>query len=234
MDAKPQPLLLDRHGGRLRLALVLLLFTLFAVTGRFLEDSLVQQVRKDCGSLFADRLVPAALLVRLTDELHARYQTMNRSLADAAVPGADLDFRLNESDARFDQLLGQYERTYLVENEAEHLDAFRRAFADYRTREKTLAGAPPGSLASDERGSYDRAFTNARSELQALTDVQLEVGAELNEHSLRDTSSISALSYLQGGIAFVFGLIAAALAMGIGTSRRPPASVTMPTDPTLH
>jgi hypothetical protein len=234
MEVKPEPLFLDRRGGRVRLALVLLLFTLFAVTGRFLEDSLVKQVRKDCGSLFADRLVPAALLVRLTDELHARYHTINRSLADDVAAGADLDFRLSESDARFDQLLGQYEKTYLVEDEAEHLHSFRRAFDDYRAREKVLAGERPGSVASDERRSYDQAFTNARSELQALTDVQLVVGAQLNEHSLRDTSGISALSYLQGGIAFVFGLIAAALAMGIGASRRQPASVTLPADPTLH
>ncbi len=222
----PKPSLqLDRHSGRVRLALVLLLLTLLALTGRFIEDSLVKQVQKDCGSLFADRLVPATLLVRMTDELHTRYHALQQSVAGDGKPGDDLRFRLSESDAQFKDLVDQFEQTYLVQAEATHLRKFQASLDNYRAQEQTLLGAP-----SQGMKYLHQSFAHARNELKALTAVQLDVGTQLNEGSLRDTSSISTLSYLQGAIAFIFGLIASALAMGLGTTRRKASQ----TDPRLH
>jgi len=216
MRHSPSKWLAGSGPKRFRLAVVLLAMFLVLVAGKLWEDALVERLRGDCTSLFADRLLPATTLFHLSDEMHARQRTLERFVNEGGTAVADVRYHLGRHDARLEMLTHQIEQTYLVADEARHLQAFRSALTAYKEAERVLLQ----QRAADQAGRYgtelEKAFDSVHSELLSLTAVQEAVGKQLRDESVASASSVLSLLYFQLGVAFVLGLLASGLAVTLG------------------
>lgn len=206
----------ESRGGRFRLAVVLLALAGTIMAGKFWEGLYVDNLRRDCGSLFQDRLLPTIMLFQLLDEVHARRATLDAHLYhDARERKESLDYALGKHDATIEQLLRQFERTYLVDEESRTLSELRRSLRNYGDAEKAaLARSTTGEGRRDD-AVLAAAFDEIHGELVQLTRVQETVGNDLKEDSRISAAQVSFLLYFQLGVAFVLGLMASGLALSL-------------------
>lgn len=215
---------------RYRLAIVLLALTLAVLGSKLVEDVFIERLRQDCSSLFLDRLRPATMLFHLGDRMHLKEKAIAAYLSEPAPGDAGaLQYALGQHDGRIEQILSEFDQTYLVGNESEYLRDLRLALAEYRaTEEDLIRRRRSGQPASVDR--LDEPFSKVRQQLLVLSKLQEDVGQELERDSEASASGVTGLLYFQLGVAFVLGLIAAWLASSLGTSR----SSKPPRDPRLH
>ncbi len=226
-------LLRGPRASRFRLAVVLLLMFTTILAGKFWEDAYVENLRRDCGSLFEDRLMPATMLYRLGDQVHNKREELEEYLhGDESPDTPSLEYRIGKHDAAIESLIDDIEHTYLVDEESRLLSELRQAVSDYDKKERALLERHRAG----EKVRYGRemraAFSRVRDELTALTEVQEEVGKKLNKDSVASAAHVTSLLYFQLGITFVLGLLASGLAMsleGQSVQPRPEAG-----DPKLH
>lgn len=203
------------------------------LAGKFWEDAYVANLKRDCGSLFEDRLMPATMLYRLGDQVHNKREELEEYLHGDEIPNEpSLDYRIGKHDAAIESLIDDIEHTYLVDEESKLLVELREAISTYDKKERALIARHRAG----EKVRYDRemraAFSRIRSELTALTEVQEKVGKKLNKDSVASAAHVTSLLYFQLGITFVLGLLASGLAISLEgqTASSPPEK----RDPNLH
>jgi|GEM_PF-1798577 len=216
--------LLGNRPAAVRLAIVLLIMVATILAGKQWEDVHVESLRKECGSLFRDRLIPAATLFHLNDRFYSKRATFEGFLAgQVEEPHKTIDYRLGQHDTAIIAAIEEIEKTYLVDEESRRLSELRARLADYSQLEaERLALHRKG-----ENVNYDlpmrKAFGLVHDELLGLIKVQEEVGQQLNHDAIASAAQVTALLHLQLSITFLLGLIASALALGL-TPTRPPSS----------
>lgn len=218
----------QRLGSRratLRLAGLLLVITLSIVASKLAEDHFVENLRKDCSSLFADRLMPATTLFHLSDAIYQKRDVLVAHLRDkpGAASQANL-YRLGQQDAVIEHHIKTIEKTFLVNDETRLLRELRTSLRSYATIEEGLLRRHERGESTDGRAEIQPAFDELRAELLNLTKVQEAVGQELRRGTLESATSVTTLLYFQLGVAFALGLLASALAMSLRPQAPPPAS----------
>lgn len=206
------------RGATLRLAALLVVITMSIVASKVGEDHFVQSLRNDCGSLFSDRLMPAAMLFHLSDSVYRKRDDVMRHVrqgAQADVKG--IQYKLGQHDATIEQHIAAIEKTYLVDAETQLLRKLRASLAQYSKVENALLLQQENGPHLDESAELDAAFDELREELLHLTQVQESVGAELKSDSLASATHLTTLLYFQLGMAFALGTLASGLAMGLRT-----------------
>lgn len=209
----------QRLGSRratLRLAALLLVITMSIVASKLAEDHFVENLRKDCSSLFADRLMPATTLFHLSDAIYQKREVLITHLQDE--PGANSKehlYRLGQQDAVIEQHIKTIEQTFLVNDETRLLRELRTSLQNYATIEARLLRRHEKGEEADGRAEIQPAFDELRGELLNLTKVQEAVGLELRRDTLESATSVTTLLYFQLGVAFALGLLASALAMSL-------------------
>lgn len=209
-------------GAKFRLT-ALLLFMFTAILGsKFWEDSYIESLRRDCGSMFKDRLLPATTLFHLSDEVHTKRHTLEVYLqsADARQDPA-VEYEMGKHDAAITHLLREIERTYLVDEESRLLSQLRATLAVYNGLEQSLLTQHRNGQKVTYNGEIRAAFDEVRRELHGLIRVQQDVGQQLDRHSVASATHVTTLLYFQLGMAFVIGLLASGVAMTMGQSVRP-------------
>ena len=208
--------------GRFRLAVVLLMMCAALVGGKLLEESMVERLGRDCGSLFADRLIPATMLFHLSDQMHLKQRVLQRYLeGDAEVDAGKVRYELGQHDARLAMITEQFLKTYLVGDESRHLQDFRKALAAYQAAERRLLERKAAGEDVHYGAEMRAAFDVVRASLLSLTELQQTVGEDLQDDAVASASGIRSMLYLQLGIAFVLGLLASGLAMSLRTPTNP-------------
>lgn len=208
--------LLRRHG----IALMLLLMVAVVVGSTYWERSYVGAMQDSCSSMYEDRLMPAALLFHLADQVHTRRLVLEEHLAgqsDYAV--GQVYHELGRLDAGITGAIARIERTHLVEAESKLLNDLKAQLAEYARLERRALD----ELAAGKAVTYDAtlrsAFSALRAELIGLTEIQEVVGKDLSKRSYTAAAGASSLTHLQLGACFVLGLFASALAMGLRSKR---------------
>lgn len=207
-------------GAKFRLAAVLL-FTFTAILGsKFWEDSYIESLRRDCGSMFQDRLLPATTLFHLSDEIHTKRHTLEGYLRSAdANRDSAIEYEMGKHDAAIEHWVGQIEQTYLVAEESRLLNELKATLRAYNGIEQSLLDRRRAGQTVSYNSEIRSAFEQVRRELLGLTKVQQEVGRELNLHSVASATHVTALLYFQLGVAFILGLLASGLALTMGPLR---------------
>lgn len=119
--------LLGDRAAAARLAIVLMAMVMTILAGKIWEDTYLESLRDDCGFLFRDRLIPAATLFHLSDQVHTKRETLEEFLSgqsDETPPR--VDYRLGQHDAAIMGAIEQIEKTYLVDEESRLLGEFPR------------------------------------------------------------------------------------------------------------
>jgi hypothetical protein len=216
---------LGSPGATLRLAALLIVITLSLVASKLAEDHFVQNLRKDCSSLFNDRLIPATTLFHLSDAVYRKRDALVQHLRDpSAGASKSIDYQLGQQDAVIDQHIDTIERTYLVEAETQWLRKLHDSLTGYAKIERDLLSRQAAGAHIDRSPELDAAFDELRTELLNLTRVQQVVGQELKSDSLASATNLTTLLYFQLGIAFALGSLASGLAMSLRVPSRPSTS----------
>ena len=232
MSTAPKPSLPGPKGSRFRLAVVLLLMFATILGGKFWEDIYVENLRFDCGSLYRDRLMPAVMLFRLGDQIHNKREALEEYLhGDVGTDEPSLDYRLGQSDAAIREQINQIKRTFMVDEESRRIAQLEEALLSYNKKEAELIRRHRGGDDVAYGAEMREAFSVIRAELVGLTQVQEDVGQELNEDSLATASHVTALLYFQLGVTFILGLLASGLALSLEAHTVPGAA---PRDKGLH
>ncbi len=221
--------LFDRTAAA-RLAIVLTVMVVTILTGKFWEDTYVKNLRDDSGSLFRDRLIPAATLFHLIDQVHSKRETLEEFLGGEMDESQHtVEYRLGLHDAAIMGAIEAIEETYLVDEESRRLEELRANFAAYVRLESELRQRHRDGAKSSYGPEMRAAFSLVRNELLGLIKVQEEVGQQLNHDSIASASRVTLLLHLQIAVTFILGIIASALAMNLAPTRPTP-----PMSPHLH
>ncbi len=216
---------LGTRSATLRLTALLLVITSSIVASKLGEDHFVESLRRDCSSLFTDRLIPATTLFHLSDAVYRKRDDVLQHLRHPAEPGSEgIDYRLGQHDATIEHHVAAIEKTYLVEDETRLMRKLRDSLQKYSKIERSLLAQRENGAHVDESRELEAAFDELRMELLGLTQVQETVGQELRRESLASAGHLTTLLYFQLGIAFALGSLASALAMSL----RPRSESTSP------
>lgn len=215
-EFEPPAKILRRYGLALMLGLIVLLILGTAVW----ERSYVGVMKKSCASMYDDRLMPAATLFRLSDQIHARRLVLEEHLAGYGDQNVNrVHYELGRLDGEIDASIAQIEKTYLVEDESRLLHELEAQLVQYgQLEERVLADLAKGHEVTYD-GPIRKAFEDLRQELIGLTAIQEKVGKDLNHESFTAAASVSLLTYFQLSAGFVLGLLASALALNLGIRR---------------
>ncbi|PRQ05232.1 MCP four helix bundle domain-containing protein [Enhygromyxa salina] len=203
-----------------RLAMLLTIFVLLILGSLLWERSYMRVLEDSCTSMHDDRLVPATSLFHLNDQVYSRRLVLEEHLLGHG--GGDLaqvHYELGRLHGGIVASVAEIERTYLVDDESQLLREFEGQLEHYTTLEQALLA----DLAAGKDVSYDgairAAFEDLRAELNGLTDIQEAVGKDLNNKAFTAASGAVMLTHFQLGAAFILGLLASTLALGLHLSR---------------
>lgn len=216
---------LGSRRATLRLAALLLVITMSIVASKIAEDHFVENLRKDCSSLFADRLMPATTLFHLSDAIYQKRDVLIAHLEEK--PGASSKaslYRLGQKDADIEHHIKTIEKTFLVDDETRLLRELRASLQSYASIEQKLLLRHEKGETIEAPAEIQPAFDELRAELLHLTNVQESVGQALKSETLASATSVSTLLYFQLGVAFALGLLASALAMSLRPPIQEPAA----------
>lgn len=196
---------------RKRLVLLLSLFFALILIAELIENKNLQEIDSDFSSLYEDRLIPASQLYKLSDLLHEKqliFEYLNEN--DFRMAPSDLE-KIKSENLEINNILAEYETTYLVEEEVEQLANFRFNLKAYQEVENEI-------LYHIENNNHEVAqvlintrgralFNKTTPHLNRLAEIQPEVGRELLAHYRSSFGSSSLLYYFKLTITLIFGVL---------------------------
>lgn len=165
-------------------------------------------------SVYLDRLQPAVAIIYLSDNLHTKRRLVQNALLTQPAPSV-LKPQLSRLDADIQQLIGQFEKTKLVDGEDTRLRAFKAGMIEYaRMEQNVLQLNASGEHAAAQAVFNQRGhalFQQGIQTLRELAKIQEDTGREVVKHAHREASGGYANATLLMAVAVVIGLLAQAL-----------------------
>ncbi|MGM0934706.1 MAG: MCP four helix bundle domain-containing protein [Bacteroidota bacterium] len=195
---------------RKRLILLLSLFFALILIAELIENKNLQKIDSDFSSLYEDRLIPASQMYMLSDLLHEKqliFEHLNEN--NYRITSTDLE-KIKDENRKINNILAEYETTYLVEEEVEHLANFRTNLKAYQEVESKILyhlenknfGVAQVLINTEGRAL----FNNANTHLNRLAEIQPEVGRELLADYRSSFGSSSLMYYFKIAITLLFGV----------------------------
>lgn len=198
-----------------KLKIASLLFCVMACTIliRFLEDKSVRDMNESFVSMYKDRLIPATDLFYVAQNTYAKRSLLESALytqLEGMNPQALAD-QLNDFNIIIDSLIKKYEKTFLIEQEKQHLIELKdrltntaKVDADLLELLRKKDFNKAGNLYENAgRVSSDRTI----QKLSELMGIQTRVGEELIRDSTYMVSGSKLYSALQIALAIVIGIL---------------------------
>lgn len=200
----------------MKAALLLGSIMVLVLVSVLLSRGQIEGIDKSFSSIYADRLIPATDMVYMTESLYQKRLLLERGLlARQNVSWGELIRQLATHNQRIDSLVGEFEKTYLVESERASLRAFQNRLREYAKVEGEVISLGKGgrrevALALYE-GRGEVLFQKTTARLRELTKIQSLVGKELLRESHHAVLQFVFLSTVQIIMVIVIGLIVLAL-----------------------
>lgn len=172
----------------------------------------VEGIDESFSSIYRDRLVPATTILYLTENLYRKRLSLENYLyAENRTPPTRVQMQLRTHDAHIDSLIRSFEKTYLVDQEAKSLDAFKTHIVKYAQLEgRVLALAANGSLLEARQlfsAPGAATFEGTILNLNELAGIQSTIGKDLMKASKVNVASFGIISFLQIALAIITGLV---------------------------
>ncbi|WP_031525429.1 MCP four helix bundle domain-containing protein [Dyadobacter crusticola] len=201
---------------KLRAMCLLAGIMLVIILGTVLSQHNVEGIDHSSASIYNDRLIPATTIIYITENLYSKRLSLeNHLFSSSAGLSAGVENQLKAYDKSIDSLLRLFEKTYLVEEEAKSLAAFKDQNNRYVLLEsRILALCSAGNVDEGKRIFAQQGalkFREAVTSLNELTDIQSNVGKDLMKESKSNMASFGVITSLQLGLAVVIGLMILAL-----------------------
>lgn len=186
----------------------------------------MEGIDKSFSSIYQDRLIPATTIIYLTENLYGKRLSLEEYLlANEAGNKSEIRSQLNAHNQNIDSLIAAFEKTYLVDEEAKSLAAFKNEVVKYTALEKSVlnlcnAGEPEQGKTLFA-GAGANTFKNTITNLNELTNIQSSIGKDLMKESKSDIASVAVISFLQIGLAVVTGLMLLSLIRNASIINKP-------------
>jgi len=196
-----------------KIAILLFLIMACTILIRLLEDRSIKNMEKAFSSLYNDRLVPATDIFYISEKLYAKrflletfvYSDQNKLSAQ------QLNDKLKAYDKNIDILLAKYEKTFLVNNEKNHLTELKVKLLENKVLEKNILlninTLEKAALRKLYDSNAEQSYLDISNTLSQLTKVQTVVGEQLKEESQKIVRGTNLYSTLQLLIAIVIGAL---------------------------
>ncbi|RRA99896.1 MCP four helix bundle domain-containing protein [Larkinella rosea] len=182
------------------------------ILSTFLSRNTIKDIDKSFSSIYQDRLIPAVDMVYLSENLYTKRLLVEKHLfSNQTSTPAEIAFQLRAQNRSIDSLIRNYEKTFLITEEAKSLQAFKKQIKSYALFENQILqlsqadNKVAGSKLFNETGSL--IFQQLIQGLNDLTKIQYTEGQSLVKDSKSDSSQFNLISSLQIIIAIVIGLL---------------------------
>ncbi|SFA46055.1 Four helix bundle sensory module for signal transduction [Pedobacter suwonensis] len=195
--------------NKLKTAFLLFCIMCCTLMIRFLEDKSVEKINDSFISMYNDRLVPATDLYFIAENLYYKNAILQELLlGNDAAEGLTMLVNMNNHNRKIDSVINKYELTFLVKQEKNYLNEFKKALlVQQRIEAKMLnmASAEEGRSIYESTGK--KAVNQTLVKLSALIKIQSKVGNELIKGSRIFVSGTKVYSTLQVILAIVIGIM---------------------------
>lgn len=195
--------------NKLKTAFLLFCIICCTLMIRFLEDKSVEKINDSFISMYNDRLVPATDLYFIAENLYYKNAILQEVLlGNDIVKGSTVLVNMNNHNRKIDSVINKYELTFLVKQEKNYLNEFKKALLVQQRIEATMlnmASAEEGRSIYESTGK--KAVNQTLAKLSALIKIQSKVGNELIKGSRIFVSGTKVYSTLQVVLAIVIGIM---------------------------
>lgn len=211
---------------KLKAALLLGSIMVFIILGSLIARYNMDGIDKSFSSIYKDRLLPATTIIYLAENLYGKRLSLEKFLlSNDSRTVQEIASGLKFYDVKIDSLIQVFEKTYLVDQEATTLAAFKNRVEEYVLLEKMILNlhASGHTAAGKElfEGTGAGTFQTTINNLNELTTIQENVGKELMRESKSDMASFGLISFLQIALAIVIGLIVLVLIQNSNIINKP-------------
>ncbi len=201
---------------KIRLAIALAVMMLFIIIFSLIESYNVSRITKSFNSMYEDRLIPAADLYSISEQIHNKRDDLFNYLFTDNGDQKDIGKLIGHTNKKLDTLIKKFENTLLVQDENSHLQRLKENLKNLQRDELILINA-----AEQNKEVAKKLYLNTtihlheelNKNLLKLIDVQTLVGKELLAESVRRQSSSVFISQLQMVITIILGIIIMILIM---------------------
>ncbi|GAB3909036.1 hypothetical protein GCM10028803_45930 [Larkinella knui] len=197
---------------KVKAAVLLTGIMVLVVLSTFLSRSTIKGIDKSFASIYQDRLIPAVDMVYLSENLYTKRLLVENYLFSTTTPlPAEMALQLKKQNRSIDSLIRNYEKTFLIAEEAKSLQTFKNRLKDYASVENdilrlSLSGnKEAGSALFNEHGLV--LFQQSIKCLNDLIKIQYTEGQSLVKESKSESSQFNLISHLQIAVAIVIGLL---------------------------
>lgn len=170
----------------------------------------LKSVSEDFKSMLDDRLVPSYDISQIQEGFYK-----NRLLLEALIFKVDtnnhyLHDRILENNNHIDSVISKFSKTKLTEKEAFDLAALREKITSYRSLEGRIELLyQQGKIQEAQelfRSKGLGLFQALNDELHKLSDLQVEVGGALYQHTRDNLNTINLISYFSIAVAIFLAI----------------------------
>jgi hypothetical protein len=197
---------------KIKAALLLSGIMVLIVLSTFLSRSNINDIDKSFSSIYKDRLIPAVDMVYLIENLYTKRLLVEKHLiATTNSTPAEIKALLKTKNQSIDSLIRNYEKTFLIAEEAKSLHAFKNQITKYALLENRIlhlsesGNKDAGNELFNGKGS--QTFQHAITYLNELTNIQYTEGQSLVKESKTESSQFNLISSLQIAVAIIIGLM---------------------------
>ena len=181
------------------------------LTSIFLSRRSVHQIQEASASIYQDRLVPTAIIAKLTSQVYSKRLLLESYvLSNTKLQLSQVAFALDRSNRQIDSLITRFDETSLTVQEADQFNVLKQRLETYNKLEgevmknsKDLSQAQQVLFA----GKGNTAFSQVIQTLTELSALQLTVGQELLNQSNGQSNYIYVLTALQLGLVLLISLV---------------------------
>lgn len=200
---------------KLKIAVLLGVVMTIVVLFNLILQKNISDINRSVNSIYNDRLIPATDLFYLSEHLHNRKSAVEKLLYQKEYEITQLRSDLRNYDTKIVDLIGKYEKTYLVDEESVFLKNFKESVQEYSIIEGKMVSLLEQNQSAAALKLYESsgraALERTIGQLSDLTIIQSAVGSKLVNDTKGIVATSNFLSDLQMVLAVIIGAIITAL-----------------------
>jgi len=192
------------------------------------ERNRFQSLDKSLETLYEDRLMAESYLFQISENLHLQEELIWACVSDKGHVGYSPDTDVASLRSERQEVMQKYHATYLTDEEAVELNHLQGALNRLDDFEHTLNESAEADEAYLEE--YEAITHDAFSALHALSDIQTEVGANVQQESHKMILGSISFSHFEMIILLVLaiiiqGLVFSSKSLVAATSKKHPINL---------
>lgn len=189
---------------KIKAAILLLVIMATILLGNLYERKNFNTLDQSISSIYQDRLIPATYIYELSNHLYEKRLLQEHY---AEYDHKRLHAKVAEHDAAINNLLSDYEKTYLTEEESLHWTSLKSALFNYNKQYGIALANIRNEVPGINSKQLTDNFNDMMVELDALSNIQAGVGRNIEKDSHAIVTGSVLPAYFENSLLVVLGLI---------------------------